>query len=130
MKYLLDTSSLIAFGLNRHEFHARVARWVRSQQNSTFHSCSITELGFVRILANRQEYGLTVQQARALLQRLKQDRDFPIEFFADENDISSLPAWVRFSGQTTDGHLAQLARSYRGILATLDSHIPDSFLIP
>jgi len=130
MRYLLDVSSLLAFGLNQHQFHARVAAWVRGQAGSTFHSCSITELGFVRILAKSPAYGLSVPAARDLLLALKADLDFPVEFIADNNDIGSLPGWVQSPGQTTDGHLARLAKANNAILATLDQAIPDTLLIP
>ena len=29
MKYLLDVSTLLAFGIVDHEFHDRVANWIR-----------------------------------------------------------------------------------------------------
>jgi len=60
MKYLLDVSSLIALGVVRHQFHDRVLAWVRAQRTSSFLTCSITELGFVRILSQTPVYGFTV----------------------------------------------------------------------
>jgi hypothetical protein len=53
--------------------------------------CSMTELGFVRILAQAPQYGFTVAHARTLLLRLLQDG-------------------VRAAKQITDRHLAQLVR--------------------
>ena len=53
MKYLLDVSTLVALGVSEHEFHGRVTTWVgglRSSGISELLTCSITELGFVRIL--------------------------------------------------------------------------------
>jgi hypothetical protein len=32
MKYLLDVNALVALGLIHHEFHDRVAAWVRAAQ--------------------------------------------------------------------------------------------------
>jgi len=71
-------------------------------------SCSITELGFVRVLAQAPAYGFTVTQARTLLQRLKEARTSRLVFIADEHDVSHLPGWV----------------------PTLDENIPGSYLIP
>lgn len=49
MIYLLDVKALVALGFVNHEFHDRVA-WVRAQNSSALATCSITELGFVRVL--------------------------------------------------------------------------------
>ena len=51
MTYLLDVNALVALGFIDHEFHGRLAAWVKSQNWPNLASCSITELGFVRVLA-------------------------------------------------------------------------------
>src|SRR5262252_9393300 len=109
MTYLLDVNALIALGFINHECHARVARWVQSTRSLQLASCSITELGFVRVLAQAPTYGFTVAQARALLLRLKEARPSRLTFVRDEHDVSYLPAWVRAPKQITDGHLSKLA---------------------
>lgn len=38
--------------------------------------------------------------------------------------------WVKSGRQTTDGHLAELARAHDSVLATLDERIPSAFVIP
>jgi predicted nucleic acid-binding protein len=73
MKYLLDVSVLVAFGLRNHEFHRRVGAWVRSSDPATFATCSITELGFLRVLAQTAAYGVNLAQALTLLERVKQE---------------------------------------------------------
>jgi predicted nucleic acid-binding protein len=130
MIYLLDVNALVALGFMNHEFHPRVARWVRSNRSSQLASCSITELGFLRVLAQAPAYGFTVAQARSLLLRLKQARTYPLAFIPDGHDISHLPAWVKAPKQITDGHLSELAKVNGGLLATLDENIPHSYLIP
>jgi predicted nucleic acid-binding protein len=70
--YLLDVNALIALGFVNHEFHARVARWVRSSSSLQLASCPITEFGFLRVLAQAPACGFTVAQARIVLLRLKQ----------------------------------------------------------
>jgi hypothetical protein len=128
--YLLDVNALVALGFINHEFHDRLASWVQSQESLTLASCSITELGFVRVLAQATAYGFTVSQARRLLLRLKNARICPLIFIPDQHDISLLPAWVRAPKQVTDGHLSQLAAENGAILATLDENIPGSYRIP
>jgi uncharacterized protein len=131
--YLLDVSALVAFGLFRHTFHHRVIAWVRTLESKgvpELATCSITELGLVRVLAQSPEYGLTVADARSLLQELKAGTTPKFTFFDDDQDISLLPTWVTTGGQTTDGHLLQLAKAHGLVFATLDTKIPGAFLIP
>jgi hypothetical protein len=130
MIYLLDVNALVALGFINHEFHSRVASWVRSQNLPTLASCAITELGFVRVLAQAPAYGFTVAQARTLLLRLKEARVSRLIFIPDQHDISYLPSWVRAPKQITDGHLTKLASANGGVLATLDENITGSYFIP
>lgn len=130
MTYLLDVNALLALGFANHEFHVRVASWVRSLPNPKFATCSITELGFLRVLAQAPAYGLTVAQARTLLLRMKNAGAFRSKFIADDHELTHLPTWVKNPRQITDGHLAELARAKGGTLATLDGRIPGAFLIP
>ena len=130
MKYLLDVNALVALGLIHHEFHDRVAAWVKAQQFPPLATCSITELGFVRVLSQAPAYGFTVVQARTALIRLKSTKVLPFTFLADAHDISHLPAWVKTPKQTTDGHLVELARASGAVLATLDEKVPGSYRVP
>src|SRR5258706_13471254 len=50
MIYLLDVNALVAVGFINHEFHDRGASWLQSLALPHLASCSITELGFVRVL--------------------------------------------------------------------------------
>ncbi len=133
MRYLLDVNALVAFGFLEHTLHERVAVWMRSlgSRNSfEFVTCSITELGFVRILSQAPQYGFRVAGARVLLEQLKKSHVFRFSFIVDDQDISKLPAWVKTPAQTTDGHLLQLARAHGATLVTLDQGIPGAFVIP
>jgi uncharacterized protein len=130
VKYLLDVNALVALGISHHEFHDRVAAWLHAQQFPFLATCSITELGFVRVLAQAPAYGFTVVQARRLLLRLKKSTIVSLTFLPDNHDISHLPAWVKTPKQTTDGHLLQLASANAAVLATLDEKIPGAYSIP
>lgn len=133
MRYLLDVNALLALVLLEHEFHGPVASWVARLGTSgtpELATCSITELGFVRVVAQAQQYGFSVAQARELLLTVKNSEAMRWTFIFDDRDISSLPRWVRTPKQTTDGHLADLAKSNEAILATLDRRIPGVFVIP
>ena len=120
-------------GFLDHEFHERVALWVRGLAKGPSYellTCAITELGFVRVLSQAPHYGLSVAQSRTLLIRLKRQRVAPFGFISDDHDISRLPGWAKSGRQTTDGHLAELALAHESVLATLDERIPSAFVIP
>lgn len=130
MRYLLDVNALVALGIFHHGFHDRVNTWITSQEGAEWLTCSITELGFARVIAQTADYGFTVQQARTLLLGLKKSGKLMFTFLLDGNDISMLPAWTKTPKQTTDGHLLQLASANGAVLAALDAGIPGAFLIP
>ena len=130
MKYLLDVNALVALAFANHEFHSRVVHWLGSQQPADLATCSITELGLIRVLAQAPAYGITIGQARDLLLRLKAARPSVFTFIADDHDSSHLPEWVKTPRQITDGHLLKLAGANGRLLATLDGKIPGAYLIP
>ena len=129
MRYLLDVNALISFGHTEHQFHERVANWSASLTGiPQFATSPITELGFVRIVS--QVYGTTIPRAQTLLTDLKEFEGLDFIFLADDHDASKLPSWVERAKDTTDGHLAELAKAHGCILATLDENIPGAFVIP
>jgi predicted nucleic acid-binding protein len=133
VRYLLDVNALLALALLEHEFHPRVANWVEglaARGVPELATCSITELGFVRVLGQVQQYGSSIAQARELLLHLKDSKGIRCTFIPDDRDISYLPKWVRTPKQTTDGHLAELAKANGAVLATLDRQIRGAFVIP
>jgi predicted nucleic acid-binding protein len=124
---------LVALSVAQHEFHDRVATWIRrisSKRKPEFATCAIAELGFIRILAQVPQYSSSVTHASSLLLRLKNRNRIDFTFIADDHDTSQLPSWVKTAKQTTDGHLAELARAHGAILATLDERVPGAFVIP
>jgi predicted nucleic acid-binding protein len=129
MTYLFDVNALIALGFREHLFHERMTTWINSSP-ATVATCSITELGFVRVLGHTPSYAMSMTEARALLLRLKKNKVFPFIFFSDGNDVSHLPSWVKSSKQTTDGHLMALATSHGARLATFDRTFRGAYLIP
>ncbi len=130
MRYLLDVNALIALGVVNHQFRRRVMTWVGNETSPELLTCSITELGFVRVLSNAQPYGYTVEHSLHLLLEIKANPSFPLAFIPDDHDIARLPAWVKWPRHITVGHLLQLAVANGAILATLDEGIPDAYLIP
>jgi uncharacterized protein len=133
MKYLLDVNALVALGFLEHQFHNRVTNWINdliSKGVPEVASCSITELGFIRVLAQAPQYNVSVEQARILLTRLKINKTLKFIFVVDDQEVSKLPAWVKTAKQTTDGHLVQVAKAHGAVLATVDRKIPTALVIP
>jgi predicted nucleic acid-binding protein len=132
MRYLLDVNILMALGLPEHEWHHRVIRWMKpstARANFQVATCSLTELAFVRILA-QPAFRFSVPEAQVLLRRLKSIPGLDFAFLTDAQTAGHLPNWVTTSKQVTDGHLSELARVNGAVLATMDGKIPGAFLIP
>jgi hypothetical protein len=130
MKYLLDVNVLIALGFRFHSFHDRVALWLQAEAFPMIATCSITELGFVRVLSQNHSYGLSVMNARTLLEQFKRGSKSPIVRIADDHGSAEIPDWVNSPKHVTDGHLLQLAAAKGLSFATLDEKIPGAFVIP
>lgn len=130
MRYLLDVIVLVALGHTGHILHPKVAAWFRSVMRSAsgLHTCSITELGFVRVSVIT---GLQpdVASARASLDALKASSRIGFDIVADDLGASHLPAFVKSPKAITDGHLIELAKKHSIRLVTLDQGIPGALCI-
>jgi predicted nucleic acid-binding protein len=131
--YLLDVNVLLAFAYQQQTCHSRVRRWIRhvdSQQSGgwSFATCSIVELGFIRIAGGKSRLAENLTVARADLSRAK--HELRVCLLDDGLDGNQLPKWVMKSAQTTDGHLLELATYHKVQFATLDTGIPGALLIP
>jgi toxin-antitoxin system PIN domain toxin len=128
--FLLDVNALLALAHAAHVHHARVARWVAGLgADHVLATCSITELGFVRI-APQARLSPRVAAARDLLAQLRGSTRPPFVRLADDLGADSLPSWADTPTATTDGYLSAVAAIHSARLATLDEGIPASFLIP
>lgn len=132
MTYLLDANVLISLALQEHTFNKRVEQWIASLKikDDTLASSPLTELAFIRVLTQLPDTEMSVADAKNLLARMKLLSRVSFVFIADDQGANHLPAWVQTAQQTTDGHLAELATAHGAVLATLDSKIPRSFVIP
>jgi toxin-antitoxin system PIN domain toxin len=128
---LLDVNVLVALAHEGHAEHRRVSRWYASLQNPGIQlaTCSITELGFVRVSV---QTGLeeSVPEAVDTLTSMVASSRIPFLRIADDLGATDLPAHVRGPKQVTDGHLLALARRHKGSLVTLDRGIPGGVTIP
>jgi predicted nucleic acid-binding protein len=111
--YLLDVNVLLAMRYVHHVHHDRTICWLRNLEtggaSARFASCSITELGFVRIAGNRNS-GLAARVAAAQEDLLRLKEDLPFIFLTDPLGADHSPLWVDRYRQVTDGHLLALAK--------------------
>ena len=125
MKHLLDVNTLIALAHTGHTLHRKTVLWFSGLSAATdeLWTCSITELGFVRVAVM---VGLQpdVASAKQSLKELKASSRVPFGFIPDDLGAADLPAFVKNPGAITDGHLSELARTKSMSLVTLDRGIP------
>ena len=130
MRYLFDVNALIALAHTGHVFHRKASRWYRSVLNTArgFHTCSITEIGFVRVsvITGLQ---LDIAAAKQALDALKSSSRIRFELIPDDLGAAHLPAFVKRPQLVTDGHLLELARTHSMQLVTFDQGIPNALYI-
>lgn len=127
MTNLLDVNVLVALAWPSHESHAKVLTWLKEHVREEWATCPVTEIGFVRILANPQfsPDALTPHEALALLEA---NLAHPHHRFWPDT-ISFAEALGAFQGklqghrQVTDAYLLGLALHHKGRLVTLDRGI-------
>ena len=131
--YLLDVNVLLAFWYCDHTAHLKVTQWIRDVEFlnpgiELFKTCSIVELGFIRVASGPAGFAETVEGARSDLREAK--AALGAALLSDEVEGDRQPTWVTKSRQTTDGHLLELAGQHKMRLATLDRGIPGAVVIP
>jgi toxin-antitoxin system PIN domain toxin len=121
---LLDLNILTALLWPAHEHHDAAHRWFSSRGNARWATCSLTQLGFVRIVSNPafSRDALSPADAVALL---RDNMNHPgHEFWIDSLQLAAAVEAVEGSlrgyRQVTDAYLLALASRRKGILATFD----------
>jgi len=130
VRYLLDVNVLLALAHTGHTLHSKAIDWYASITKSAtgFHTCSITELAFVRVSVIT---GLQpdVESAKHAFDLLKSSSKVRFELVSDDLSVSQLPSFVKKPRSITDGHLSELAKKNSLRLVTLDRGIPSSVYI-
>jgi len=121
---LLDLNILTALLWPAHEHHEAAHRWFSGRGNARWATCSLTQLGFVRIVTNPafSRDALAPVEAVALL---RDNMNHPgHEFWTDSLQLAAAVQAVEGSlrgyRQLTDAYLLALASRRKGILATFD----------
>ena len=130
MKYLLDVNVLLALAHQNHSEHLKVSNWFRDAYGiaKVFLTCSITELGFVRVSV---QAGLeaNIIEAMETLRELKKSSKVSFTILADDIGCDRVPSYVKLPSSLTDGHLLDLANKVGAKLVTLDKGIPGALLV-
>lgn len=130
MTYLLDVNVLLALFDPVHEHHEAAHRWFEGEKK--WASCSITELGFLRILAN-PSYPGRLGKIDHLSKMFRQFCDSSHHVYWEKmpsiHDNQDL-VWENFESyrSLTDLYLLSLAKMNKGKLATFDRKIQSSLL--
>jgi uncharacterized protein len=129
LTYLLDVNVLIALAWPLHVHHAIAHTWFEAVGQKSWATCPLTQLAFVRISSNSKIISPAVTP-RVAMQFLHKMTTLPGHvFWADDLEVYNLAtvdsnAFVGHR-QVTDAYLIELARHYKGKIATLDSGIAD-----
>ena len=121
---LLDVNILTALLWPTHEHHEVAHRWFGGRAGATWATCSVTQLGFVRIASNPafSQDALSPAEALALLQ---ENVAHPAHAFWTETlqvppAVKGVAARLQGSKQLTDAYLLALAHRRKGVLVTFD----------
>lgn len=124
--YLLDVNVLMALAWPVHPAHRRVVAWLESVGDTPCATCTVTELGFIRLSGNRSVLAAPVSatDARDTLAALHVALALrrwaePVTGALSE-DVAAKLRRVAGHGQVMDAYLVALAASKGGRVATLD----------
>jgi len=124
MVALLDVNLLVALAWPNHVHHTPARRWFADRAPRGWATCSLVELGFVRVSSNIRATPAAVspQEAAALLGRLTALPGY--HCWSDDVRFGESPfvARARIVGhqQVIAAHLVALAIRHEGCLATFD----------
>ncbi|HWT47586.1 MAG TPA: TA system VapC family ribonuclease toxin [Mycobacterium sp.] len=130
MTALLDANVLIALVVAEHVHHDAAAAWL-SASDSGFATCPITQGSLARFLVRMGQSAAAARDVVSAVEGASRH-----EFWPDSVSFADVEVGgVVGHRQVTDAYLAQLARSRRAQLATLDSglahlHSDVAVLIP
>jgi toxin-antitoxin system PIN domain toxin len=121
---LLDINILTALLWPAHEHHDVAHRWFGGRAGTPWATCSLTQLGFVRIVSNPafSRDALSPMEALALLgENLARPAH---EFWSDSLQVppavKGMEARLQGHRQFADAYLLALAHGRKGVLATFD----------
>jgi uncharacterized protein len=127
---LLDANVLIALVVTEHVHHDTAAEWL-SRSDTGFATCPITQGSLVRFLMRTGQSTATARDVVSAVECANRHEFWPDSVSFAEVEVGGVVG----HRQVTDAYLAQLARTRKGQVATLDSgfahlHSDVAVLIP
>jgi toxin-antitoxin system PIN domain toxin len=121
---LLDINILTALLWPAHEHHEVAHAWFADRANARWATCSLTQLGFVRIVSN-PAFSRDALSSREALALLAENLAHPgHEFWSDGLQVpaavNGMEARLQGYKQLTDAYLLAVAHRRKGVLATFD----------
>ena len=121
---LLDLNILTALLWPVHEHHDAAHRWFRGRADARWATCSLTQLGFVRIVSN-PAFSRDALSPAAAAMLLAENLAHPAhEFWAESLQvpaaIKGMESGLHGYKQLTDAYLLALANRRKSVLATFD----------
>jgi len=121
---LLDLNILTALLWPAHEHHEAAHRWFGRRGNARWATCSLTQLGFVRIVSNPafSRDALSPAEAVELLSQNVQHarHEFWTEDLQVPEAVKGMEPRLQGYRQLTDAYLLALANRRKGVLTTFD----------
>jgi toxin-antitoxin system PIN domain toxin len=121
---LLDVNILTALLWSAHEHHDAAHRWFGARGSARWATCSLTQLGFVRIVSNPAFSRDALSPSDALALLAENITHAGHEYWSEGPQVPAALKGVeaRLHGyrQLTDAYLLALAHRRKGVLATFD----------
>ena len=126
---LLDVNILTALLWPAHEHHSRAHRWFGRRRNARWATCSLTQLGFVRIVSNPAFSSDALSPAGAVellaINLSHGAHEFWTETLPVPAALRGMESELQGYKQITDAYLLALASRRGGVLATFDRGVRD-----
>jgi hypothetical protein len=121
---LLDLNVLTALLWPAHEHHDVAHEWFDRRGRQRWATCSLTQLGFVRLVSN-PAFSRDALTPAAAMTLLSQNIVHPLhEFWPEKLDVprtlEGLESRLQGYRQLTDAYLLAVANGRKGVLATFD----------
>lgn len=127
-RLLLDVNALLALGWAEHEAHEKIVARLSHSTASVWATCSISQLGFIRISSTSGVFSQTLSplQAQSALAALCSDQQH--YYLAEQPSVLECN-FSLLSGprQTTDVYLLALVKHHNMQLLTLDKRLANAF---
>ena len=131
---LLDINVLLALTWPNHTFHLAAHHWFDKFSGRLWATCTLTELGFIRLSSNQSFHSEIVTPKEAASELKKFCRDTGHRFWTSPTAADpTLFGRAKGHQQVNDAWLVELTRAHGGVLATFDKrlhvHDPSGTLI-